>query len=456
MIDRRSFLKSGLAGAATIGLAGLLARPSLAKSALERGSANDDGGYGALQPTPTNNTGEVLLALPAGFSYNVFGRTGSSMTDGAPTPAAHDGMAAFQVHGKIRLVRNHEVRTAPGKSIGPGDLSYDPTAGGGTTTLEVDPVTRELVRDWISLSGTLVNCAGGPTPWGSWITCEETVAGLKPGQVYHQSDEQATYARNHGYCFEVSALEDGVQHVQPLKEMGRFVHEAIAVDPSTGIVYLTEDTRTAGFYRYIPNVPGRLAEGGKLQMMRVKGQPNYDTRTGQTAMKPIPVEWVDIQNPDPAEATEKPLAVYEQGIADGCAIFARLEGAWYGNGNIYIDSTSGGDQRLGQIFRYRPMGDAGGELTLLFESPNKDVLNAPDNLCISPRGGMAICEDGSGPQHVRGLTQDGRIFDFARNVASNGEFAGACFSPDGNTLFVNIQSPGMTFAIWGPWERGSF
>ncbi|MGI9041629.1 MAG: alkaline phosphatase PhoX [Gemmatimonadales bacterium] len=99
----------------------------------------------------------------------------------------------------------------------------------------------------------------------------------------------------------------------------------------------------------------------------------------------------------------------------------------------------------------------------MYESPSFDVLNSPDNVTISPRGGILLCEDGSGINFLRGLTPDGRIFDFASNDKS--EWAGACFSPQGNTLFVNVQgetvpginpagTKGFTLAIWGPWEEG--
>jgi secreted PhoX family phosphatase len=167
-------------------------------------------------------------------------------------------------------------------------------------------------------------------------------------------------------------------------------------------------------------------------------------------------EWVDIKDPDPKNATEKEAAVFEQGVAEGGATFGRLEGCWYGNGLIYMNSTDGGDAKMGQIWQYQPQGLQGGALTLLFESPRKEVLESPDNVCVSPRGGLVICEDGDGENYLRGLTQDGRLFDFAMNALNDSEFAGSCFSPDGQTLFVNIQKPGLTLAIWGPWERGSF
>jgi secreted PhoX family phosphatase len=187
----------------------------------------------------------------------------------------------------------------------------------------------------------------------------------------------------------------------------------------------------------------------------VKDKPDYDTRKGQAVGKPLPVRWVDIADPDPSAAGTNERAVFEQGLAKGGATFARLEGCWYGSGRIFLNSTSGGDKERGQVWQYRPLGPSDGELTLLFESRDPAILNAPDNLCVSPRGGLVLCEDAEQEIYVRGLTPKGKIFDFAKNILDNSEFAGATFSPDGRTLFLNIQTPGWTFAIWGPWENGA-
>jgi secreted PhoX family phosphatase len=401
-----------------------------------------DAGYGPLVPQAAENTGETLLALPEGFRYTAFGRTGDLMTDGRPTPSAHDGMAAFQVGDELRLVRNHEVRR-PGPALAADGPSYDDQARGGTSTLVIDPETRTPARSFVSLSGTAVNCAGGPTPWGSWVTCEETLDGVADG-----------FRREHGYCFEVPAAAHGPVEPAPLREMGRFVHEAIAVDPDTGVVYLTEDQSRSGFYRFRPRRRDQLRAGGRLQMLAIRGRRGYDTRIGQTPFQELPVSWVDITDPDPGPMSP---SVREQGLGLGGATFARLEGAWYGAGRIYFDATSGGDLKLGQIWEYAP-DDEGGSLRLIFESRDPAVLNMPDNLCMSPRGtGLTVCEDGPSVQHIRGLTLDGQIFDFARNAVpafEKFEFAGATFSPDGETLFVNIQTPGITFAIWGDWASG--
>lgn len=464
MIDRRAFLRR----------AALLSGGAFAPSLLGLSALSQPGravpradGYGPL----ARSAEAPELWVPQGFRVRKLSttRAPSAVNPAWEVKYGVDGMSAFRGRGRgvVRLVRNHEVADTAetARLLGPGARAYDRRAGGGTSTLELrqgDDGEVELVRELVSLSGTHTNCAGGRTPWGSWVTCEETTVGPASG-----------YERPHGYCFEVPADADEEVEPVPLKALGRFVHEAMAVDEETGIVYLTEDVRHdpavaagrgAGFYRFIPDEPGRLGEGGRLQMLRVKDRPSYMTITGQRVRASLPTDWVDIEDPDPAEAETNVSAVFQQGWAKGGAMFDRLEGCFSGQGNIYFDATSGGDARAGQVWSYRPTGADEGELTLLFESPSREVLDSPDNLCLSPRGGLLICEDGAGEQFIRALTQDGALFDMVRTDAGSAEFAGVCFSPNGQTLFFNIQGgtrassaatlTGGTYALWGPWRRG--
>ncbi|HSJ65465.1 MAG TPA: alkaline phosphatase PhoX [Gemmatimonadaceae bacterium] len=458
---RRDFLRrsASVAGAALFApsLSGLVARsrgllPAVPDARAYRRAGLGDGGYGPLRPAGPE------FELPEGFTYTVLSFNGKPMSDGSPTPGAFDGMAAFPLpNGNIRLIRNHENRDWPATASVKGNpaFAYDARAGGGTTSLEVRVLadgTPELVRDFVSLNGTIVNCAGGPTPWGSWLTCEESVEGRMHG-----------WEREHGYIFEVPAAAEAPVTPVPLMAMGRFIHEAVAVDPDTGIVYETEDRLIAGFYRFIPVTPGRLADGGRLQLLAIDGRPNYDTADGQEVGRVLPATWVDIDNPDPRGVWGDTAAVFAQGFTRGGARFARLEGCWYGDRSIYFHVTNGGDARVGQVWRYRPTAADRGELVLVFESPSPEVLDYPDNITVSPRGGVVMCEDGAGEQYLRGLTREGAIFDFAKNVLNETEFAGACFSPDGRILFVNIMGSttdagtqaGRTMAIRGPWERGA-
>jgi secreted PhoX family phosphatase len=467
-MDRRSFISNltTVSGGIALACTGLARRAELFSAGLEPSNVKAVG-YGDLVPTATKNTGETYLALPKGFEYTVIGKTKSPLHDGRITPPAHDGMAAFRVKNELRVVRNHEVVGGkiprPGSAIGTGN-HYDETAGGGTTTMVIDPRTREIVRDFVSLSGTLINCCGGPTPWGSWISCEETTVGPTV-RTSAKGVKTGGFPKPHGYCFEVPASANTNLPAVPLKAMGRFVHEAIAVDPRTGVVYLTEDYNSAGFYRFLPKRNKRLAEGGVLQMLAIKDKPNYDTRTGQKQGTSFTATWVTIDRPDPAEADIDDLAVYKQGKAKGAATFARLEGCCTDEkGNIFFTSTSGGDNQGGQVWHYEPTGRDSGRLTLAFESPSREILDMPDNICVRPKTAhLFICEDsdyvglgGSPDNYIRILTPDGRIADFAHNITPNfikSEFAGTTFSSDGKTLFVNLQSVGATFAIWGDWEK---
>lgn len=417
--------------------------------------------YGPLIADPNG-----LLDLPAGFSYRVLSETGQPMSDGLNTPGRPDGMAAFEGEspGEVILVRNHEMLwiwpdTGP---FGVGDELIDridrsrvydfrpdgAAHSGGTSTLTYNLQTGEVSNDYLSLAGTLLNCAGGPTPWGSWLSCEEIDLG--PGE--HAG-------KHHGYIFEVPSRAGGLVDPAPLKDMGRFVHEAAAVDPVSGAVYLTEDASDACFYRFLPNTPGQLHEGGTLQALTIRGRGHADARNhddGPTfpAATRLAVEWIEVD-----EVDEWDVPIRTRMADQGAVVFSRGEGITFAldddGRSIYFVCTEGGPAQLGQVFQYRPdrSDDTRGTLELRYESTSATAFDQVDNIVFAPWHDLILCEDGGGENFLRGLTVDGRSYPIARNAHERkSEFAGACFSPDGSTMFVNIQEPGITLAITGPWE----
>ncbi len=430
-------------------------------------------GYGSLSPQLPNNADELkgfmvggidlgttrLLELPSGFNYTAISITGQSMTDGGKVPSNHDGMAAFPGSNNTTiLVRNHEVGAASAPNPVVARDKYDQLAGGGTTTLIIGP-NRRVKSQYASLAGTIRNCAGGPTPWNSWISCEENTSTPETNTPNNAVND---VSKRHGYNFEVPASDTiKVAAPVPLVAMGRFNHEAVAVEPETGWVYETEDRGDSCFYRFRPNQKGNLQSGGILEALKITdsraanieiGTGSANTSTGYLSLKGVPlsVTWVKIDEVDPVDDT-----VRIEARSKGAARFSRGEGAWYGNGLTYFVCSNGGNARLGQVFAYKSNANdpSTGTLTLVVEATASDVLAAPDNICVAPFGDLFLCEDGSGTEYVVGVNQKGELYRFATNALNGSEFAGACFSPDGKTMFVNIQDPGITLAIWGPWTR---
>lgn len=425
-------------------------------------------GYGPLVPDA-----EGMLSLPKGFSYRVISRKGQEMSDGLLVPGAPDCMGAFAGPGGTTiLVRNHENDIEP-STRGAFGKSYERLAKierakmfdagqlkkpvlGGTTTLVVETKTLEVKRQFLSLAGTARNCAGGVTPWGSWLTCEEDV-----------TSAGGTFEQNHGYVFEVPAdAQGGLERAEPIRGMGRFNHEACAVDPATNMVYLTEDRVDSLLYRFLPNQAGKAGDfakgGGRLQALCVLDRAGLDSRNWKTRNvrvgESLRVRWLDLSEVEPAKDDLR-----ARGFASGATMFARGEGAVFGGGALYFTCTNGGKAMRGQIWKYVPSVDEGkadeaknpGTLSLFVEPDDASAMDMCDNLTVSPWGDLVVCEDGAETDRVLGVTPTGEFYLIAQNTFSNSEFAGATFSPDGSTLFVNIQEDGLTIAIQGPWRRGA-
>lgn len=489
--SRRSLLKGAGAAAALpfVGaLTALHAREALAAGTTTRIASP----YGPIAPVNDLTTGLPLLQLPAGFTYKSYGWTGDLMANGKATPGSHDGMAVVQTRKVGRstefvLVRNHERGTGSDATFfgAPGVYDNSPSSAGGSS-YSAGGTTNLVFRDgsWLktepSLGGTRTNCAGGPTPWGTWLSCEEV-----------GSDSVSAGGKKHGYVFEVTA--DPLQTTgEPIIAMGRFAHEAVGVDPSTGIVYQTEDSSgKSGFYRYVPVNPtgaiGSLAQGGVLQMAKVVGQNNVSVIGAQLG-DTYALEWVTIANPDANRASATGLngqtisnvaGPFAQGWQQGGLRMNRGEGVWYFNGKLYVMDTSGGPVSQGTIWELNLRTQV---MTCIYSSPSLSVGTMGDNITVSPRGGLLICEDGGNVTDEFGtglrlmsLHGDGQVSIFAKNNVNTtqaqmtaagkqtslagdhrgNEFCGGCFDPTGRYLFVNIQTPGITFAITGPWANGS-
>ena len=540
-LSRRSLLQGSGATAASLFVGTLTALHARQAQATPGGKQTESAAspYGPIAPVNDIATGLPLLQLPEGFSYLSHGWTGDPMGDSRPTPGLHDGMAVVRSRrigrsSELTLVRNHErglVATEAEAILAPARYSTGFVNGivtlTGAITVRVgannvirlpgqpDPApftgyaaggtTNLVFRDnrWAgsaaSLGGTLGNCAGGPTPWGSWLSCEETVL-----------DFSLIGGRKHGYVFECAA-DPALSIAAPIVEMGRFVHEAVAIDPVTGYVYLTEDNRNcSSFFRFVPNdtsgAVGSLQRGGRLQAARIKtilvqAVPQSLAASNNTALldprigDEYELEWVDLADPDadPRTVASQPggvsLGVMAgptiQALAAGCTRWSRGEGIWFSGGKMFIVDTAAGVNAGGAI------GNGDGavwELSLatmrlraVFVSGNPTAGNNPDNVTVSPRGGVLLCEDGGASNdafgsgsRLLGLNAAGGAYIFGKNncvlsatqigaagklVAAGDyrgiEFAGACFDPTGRVLFASIQTPGITYAITGPWARGN-
>ncbi|MCX5408085.1 PhoX family protein [Streptomyces sp. NBC_00335] len=482
-LSRRDFTtRTALAGAgvALTGTVGALATAPGALAA-DDGAPQDAGseqgqgghgrgpGYGPLVPDPAG-----ILALPAGFTYRVITHSGVTALDsGESTPSNHDGTAAFAGHrGVTLLVNNHELKGPRANWKHPVPLAeglvYDPAAAGGCTVVEVRRGGE--VAEWVGISGTSTNCAGGSTPWDTWLTCEENsdLAG-KNGMT-----------KDHGYVFEVDPHDRRANlGPKPVKAFGRYDHEAVVIDPRRGHAYLTEDASNPNglLFRWTP--PAGFRHGrGKLRTLAddagvLAAAKCFDsaglfvddlsraTKIGTT----YGVDWVPVPDRD-----ARTVAVRKQFGVAAVTRARKLEGMWWADGGAYFVSSyareeSPGAAHDGQVWFYDPKRRTVRLQVLLGVNADPSVdggYDGPDNITVSPYGGLIIAEDGSGLQHLFGATESGRTYPLARNEMNLGtaeepeysEFTGVCFSPDGRTLFANLQDPGIMLAVTGPWRRG--
>ncbi|GII57111.1 hypothetical protein Pth03_55000 [Planotetraspora thailandica] len=461
-ISRRNLLRSGAVGGLGIAIAGsieAIAGPAAAQAA--QAGAGRAVGYGPVVLDPKG-----LLSLPRGFSYKIVAEAGKTVLEtGQPTPSDADGTGCFRGPKGFVLVNNHEISGDEpyGVPALPG-LTYDPGAKGGTTNIDVDKHGNRI-REYVSVAGTHNNCAGGITPWGTWLTCEETEQ--RAGGVFQ---------KDHGYVFEVDPFDRKAnQNPVPLKFLGRYAHEAVAVDPHTSAIYLTEDAGGPNglYFRWLPpkHFHGRKGElrelalgkggdtAGKLQAMKCsKGGKHIGDLSEATAPGTrYKVTWVDVPDRD-----AKTVSVRKQFTDDQITRSRKLEGAWWGDGGAYFVASyarhddGSRNEHDGQVWFYDPDSETITLKTIFGVNPDPEAdtnYDGPDNITVSPYGGVILAEDGEGLSHLVGVTEGGKPYPMARNELNDSEFTGPTFSHDGQILFANIQSPGYVFAITGPWGR---
>lgn len=484
--SRRSVLTGGAAAAAGVGFAVTGAMPSLAQSSPGNDAAKPNGkakGRGMVPFPPLQDDPDGLLALPAGFSYAIVTRAGvSKLDEGQLTPNGHDGTAVFATgRGRYRLIQNHELKA--GSPLGVPHVAgtvYDEGAvdAGGCTVISTDSRGTNL-GEFVGISGTSTNCAGGPTPWGTWLTCEETED--RAGKAWSGNGKSGTYAKDHGYVFEV--FHDGRHNPKPIKAFGRYAHEALAIDKARKHVFLSEDASGPNglFYRWTApegfemgaNLADRLGDTdgvlAAMQILMPDGSvlPDVAYLTSAQLGLPFPVQWKEVPDRD-----ARTTSVRKQ-FADGEVTRGKkFEGVWGTDEGAYVVNSfafSDGDLPAdavphdGMVWFYNYKNET---IQLVAYFPHQKTgasgaaakyddltFDGPDNVTVTPWGSLVLAEDGVGASHVLSATPYGPTQAIARNQLNDSEFTGPTFSDDGKVLFVNMQTPGLTFAITGPWEK---
>jgi len=493
-ISRRQVLTSSSAGVG-LAVAGLV--PSLAEPAAAHGSSSGGSRPGGRPFPPLQDDPNGILALPPGFSYSIVTREGvTDLSYGqGKTPAFHDGTGVVAAgRNKLTIIQNHELtphQSTHGVQHIAGTV-YDPGAAnaGGCTVITTDGIGRPTA-EWVGISGTVRNCAGGVTPWGTWLTCEETF--INAGTAWTAAGLSGTYEKNHGYAFEVLQGDSGHQLPKPIKAFGRYEHEALAVEPNLKHVYLSEDASGPNglFYRWTAPAGTRLKLGlanqladnaGKLEAMQIRLDdgsivPDVAYITSAQLGRPFKVTWTEVADRDAVSTPTR------KQFADGTVTRGKkFEGVWSNGKGVYIvnsfafaaaDLPADATKHDGMVWFYDYSDETITLVTYFPHNPAAETegtfpkyadltFDGPDNVTVTPWGTLILAEDGVRASHVLSAVPGGPTYAIARNQLSNGtssgaptysEFTGPTFSPDGKVLFVNIQVPGITLAITGPWQK---
>lgn len=488
-ITRRSLLGA----TATAGVLAATGLPAFAAPAAGQGPAKQ-AAKAAGQRLLSTLADNGKVALPQGFRAWRVGTIGVedllSDRNGSPigtTPSKLDGTGAFDYAGGIRLVRNHECRADTDVTVPlVAGTVYDAgiaTGMGGNTVVELDASGR-FKQQWVALSGTIRNCAGGETPWGSWLACEEdtTKAGT---EIIRGGKSWGTTQKDHGYVFEVFPDVVAQQSPLPIKAWGRAVWEGAAIDPDLTKAYITEDTGRGLLYRWTAPEGTKLGayiaeqfgeNDGVLQAAQVirNGVPlvHYGQLTADDVDQAYPVKWVDGGEDRQAQTMnlrdQYPGATQHPKV-EGC--WPDAEGLWFtlsftNQGQIDSYRKSHGidmpgdwgmigyyrfaDETITIKDHYAKDNTAGGVVP---GDATEDVkqFHGPDNITVNSRGLVVITEDGNNPCSMLAMSHTKKSVEFARDLADRGEWAGPCFNKSGTMLFSNIQGD-CTYAITGPFN----